>query len=188
MRPPPSATPYPVQRRRPLGAIALTLCGLLIAGAAAAAELAYRPTALSLYQPEAVLKARVDNRLLAGYVHEVSGAARAVFSSAPRGPGVTGAIVVAVKPGGGSRVWLVLGDNTLATATAEALVRRAGALAPLAVQNGPVAFALNFEAWGGGKPITTAQQPRPVPEDWARAIAGVPDAVLPDAALAKLWP
>ena len=128
---------------------------------------AFVSTSLTLYQPDAALRTRIGNDVapLGSYVLALTTIADRAFSSVPHAPGVTGSIVVAVKPGGLSRFWLVLGNNELPKGLQEALLKELASVKPLAVNNGPVAFAINFDAWGGGQTNLAPNEPFPYPRD-----------------------
>jgi len=146
-------------------------------------------TSVALYQPDAVLKERLgDVAPLSSYLRELQSEAARVFVSVPKSSGVTGSIVVAVKPGGLSRFWLVLGSSRLPPGFEAALVARLAAVKSMSVKGGPVAVALNFDAWGGGQPILTGGEHVPIPNEWRTAMKGKPAGVLPDAPLQVLWP
>jgi hypothetical protein len=62
----------------------------------------------------------------------------------------------------------------------------AQAVPPPVVQNGPVAFAMIFNAWGGGAPIADARHPVPMPQAWTQGAPG-PELV-PDGVFTRIWP
>jgi hypothetical protein len=147
-------------------------------------------TSVALYQPDPVLRERMgaDATPLSNYIKALQAEASAIFSNAERGDGLSGSIVVAVKPGGQSRVWLVLGQNKLDPALREALIARLQRVQPVVAVSGPIAFALNFNAWGAGTPILQPAEHIPIPEEWKAAMKGQPAGVMPDAPLEVLWP
>ena len=147
-------------------------------------------TSVALYQPDPVLRERMgaDATPLSTYLKALQAEASAVFSNAGGGAGTSGSIVVAVKPGGQSRVWLVLGQNKLNAALRGALITRLQAVQPVVAVTGPIAFALNFNAWGAGTPILQPGEHVPIPEEWKAAMKGQPAGVIPDAPLRVLWP
>jgi hypothetical protein len=147
-------------------------------------------TSIALYQPDDVLRDRVgtDARDFARYLKALEAAAESSFASLSNADGVTGSIVVALKPGGLARFWLVLGDNKLPLGLRETLLEGLASITPISVTNGPVAAALNFDAWGGGQPILGPGEVIPIPEEWRNALVGSPPGVLPDAPLKAIWP
>ena len=159
------------------------------ANADAQALRAYEMKSIALYQPDDVLTSRVghDAVPLAGYIEAINAVATDEFGRAERGRGSSGAIVIAVKPSGASRMWLVLGENELPEGLAERLKSRVERIGPMSVSGGPIAFALVFDAWGGGVPIATSDQPAPYPDEWRVATDGEP-LVVPDGILDVIWP
>ena len=146
-------------------------------------------TSLVLYQPDAVLKERIGGvGSLGSYLKELRSEAGRVFASVSKADGVSGSIVVAVKPGGLSRFWLVLGSNKLPRGLETSLLDRLTAVRAVSVSGGPIAVALNFDAWGGGQPILSEGEHIPIPEEWRKAMKGRPPGVIPDAPLQVLWP
>jgi hypothetical protein len=117
----------------------------------------------------------------AAYVRNIETNLNAVFAAAPAQAGVSAAMVVAVKPGPQARAWLVDPAGALG-GLAPALIAAASAARPPAIRNGPVAFAVIFEAWGGGAPFPAGF---PMPAAWA---GGDGTEVVPDGPLARIWP
>jgi hypothetical protein len=158
---------------------------LLDVGVATAAE-PFAVKKLVLYQPNEVLVARLgsDAGPLGGYIKQIEIRESTVFANAGQHPGTSGAIVVAVRPGKQSRAWIVLGSNSIPAALVSQIKAEAEAVLPVSVQRGPVAFAILFDAWGGGQPVTDAAHPIPVPPEWR---GSVPE-MLPDGPLSRVWP
>lgn len=147
-------------------------------------------TSIALYQPDDVLRDRVgtDTQEFAKYLKALEVAGEGAFASFSNADGATGSIVVALKPGGLARFWLVLGGNKLPPGLREALLEGLASIPPVSVANGPVAAALNFDAWGGGKPILSTGEALPIPEEWRSALGGSLPGVRPDAPLKMVWP
>ena len=62
-------------------------------------------------------------------------------------------------------------------------------LQPVAVQQGPIAFAVIFAINGGGKPITEKGNLMPLPEEWKKAAEKVPGPLpVPEGFLSLVWP
>lgn len=148
-------------------------------------EKMFEVTSMALYQPDEVLAQRLSSvDTLAAYLETIQKQAHQFWSERPEcGPGV-GAIVIAIKPGGKSRFWLVY-NSKLRTQLQEELNRTLGKVRPPDVKNGSVAVAINF-AIGGAKPVatdTTTSSP-PMPEEWTEAARtsgkslSVPDGIL----------
>ncbi len=176
----------PSSRRRLL----LALLGLPLAmpRAATAAGFVYRPIGLRLYQSDEVLRDRVPGgpSRLGSYVHEISHALREALTAETAGAGFSGALVVMLRPGAQARHWLVAPTPL---ATVEQRVRQALSSRPSPpVQNGALAFAVRFDAWGGGAAPALADGELPTPEEWKAALGGPARYPMQDADLVKVWP
>lgn len=143
--------------------------------------------AIILYQEEKILKERLatDASLLAEYALRIEAEAREVFAKEEPQKGVSGAIVIAIKPGKLSRLWLVSGENAFPETLKETLLKKLSVIEAIPVKKGPIAIGLEFAAWGGGTPL---QETHPIPKEWKEATQNQPDGVVPDAPLAVLWP
>jgi hypothetical protein len=170
--------------------LAVFIGGLVSASSLAQAAQGFEMSNVVLYQPDDVLRSRLggDVPSLVDYISRVNTAAAGEFSQHTDAPGTSGAIVVAVKPNGSSRVWLELGENKLPEGLAIRLKSQLERLSPMKVHAGPVAFAIIFQAWGGGTPITTPEQPAPFPVEWREAVVGPEPGVVPDTILEAIWP
>lgn len=149
----------------------------------------FQVTGAVLYQPNAMLVARLGTdgaRPLAMYLRQISAAMAQVIAAAPARPGVSAALVVGVKPDGAVRTWLVAPAGAFSPELAEQLQTAAEAVPPMEVQNGPIAFAVEFNAWGGGAPITDARHPVPMPQEWMQGAPPGPELV-PDGVFARIW-
>jgi hypothetical protein len=145
---------------------------------------AFRKTSILFYQPDAVLKSRltVGQAAFTAYVGQVERQVAASLAAAPPVPGFSAAIVIALKPGGESHAWLVT-KAKLAPGFAAPFIAAAQAVPPVAVQGAPVAFAIVFNAFGGGgPPVVDAAHPIPIPREWHRQIAASPSAQGPQQA------
>jgi hypothetical protein len=173
--------------------ICASICSWLVAlsaiaqPSASAQDPVFVMTSAALYQPNDVLVERLgDASGLASYAKALVAAASDEISKWPSRTPVQGILVVAVKPNGGVRVWLVVPKGSMPDAQSIALKRDLEAVAPVvAVRIGPVAFAINFSAWGAA-PATP--EPPPIPDEWRAAMEGRPAGVIPDAVLAVIWP
>ncbi len=164
------------------------LAGLAPGSLGAQALPPFKMTSVALYQPEEMIPIRFGGEVetLADYINSLRASAEASFAGAKRGQGATGAIVVALRPGPRSKVWLALGDNRLDDDLKQALIRTLEAVPPPEVHGGPFAFSINFEAWGGGKPVSTREDPLAIAPEWRDA--KVDGGLLPDAVLDVIWP
>ncbi len=166
---------------------ALLAATAILAFGTAKAEPAFKMTSVALYQPNDVLVARLDcdTASLANYIKQIVAREVDVLANAGQYPGVSGAIVVAIKPGRQSKAWIVMGANGLPEPLLARMKAEAEAVAPVSVRVGPIAFAINFDVWGGGQSVTDAANPVPVPREW---LGGNGHEVLPDGPLSRIWP
>jgi len=120
-----------------------------------------------LLQPSAVLEARVAKiDAMAEYVKAVEAAARgAVLASGAR-QAVGGFIVVAVRPGRRSKVWLDF-DALLDLGLKTQLVVQVEAVPAFEVVKGPVVFALKVATWDG----KASKRLAPSPPEWKSGAA-----------------
>ena len=164
---------------------AVAIC--LLSSHVAVAAVPFAVKSLALYQPNDVLVARLgtDAAPLASYVKQIEARETALFANSTKHPGVSGAIVIAIKPGRQSRAWLVLGSSGVPASLALQVAAEAEAVFPVSVRLGPIAVAIMFDAWGGGQPVTDREHPAPVPPEWRGTSARE---VIPDGPLARIWP
>lgn len=150
-----------------------------------AADFVYRPVGLKLYQSDEVVRDRIPGgpMKLGGYVHGLSHALRETLSARAVGAGFAGAAVVIVEPGQQARCWLVTSAGLPADLRSSLLQALDKVPAPT-VQNGPLALAMKFEAWGGaGNPGETL----PTPAEWLPVLGGPAQSPLTDTQLDRLW-
>ena len=142
--------------------------GALLAAAAAYAAGPLTNFNVVLLQPSPVLEARVTNvDAMAAYVRAVEAASReAVVASGAR-QSVGGFIVVAVKPGLKSNVWLDF-DTLTDLEMQKQIVTRVRAIKPFEASQGPVVFALKVATWDGRESRRSA----PLPPEWRNATQG----------------
>ena len=152
---------------------------------ASAADFVYRPVGLKLYQSDEVVRDRVPGgpMKLGGYVHGLSHALREVLSARAAGAGFAGAAVVIVEPGQQARCWLVTSVG-LPADLRSALLQALDKVPAPTVQNGPLALAMKFEAWGGA---ATPGETLPTPAEWLAVLGGPAQSPLADAQLDRLW-
>lgn len=134
---------------------------------------AFVQKSIVLYQPNEILEARLgDPRPLAAYIRRIDKALAKTLAAAPPMHGFSAAEVIAVKPGASSHAWLVSHSKIPATLAAQ-LDEAAQSVAPVPVQGGPIAFAIIFNAFGGGgKPVIDAAHPIPIPREWRTNATG----------------
>jgi len=140
----------------------------LLALAAAACVHAAEPFTrfnVVLLQPNAVLEARVPSvDALARYIQAVEAASREGVLASGSGQSASGFIVVAVKPGLQSKVWLDF-DGLTDLEIQRQIATRVQAVKPFEAAQGPVVFALKVATWGGKESRRTL----PSPQEWKAA-------------------
>jgi hypothetical protein len=138
---------------------------LFLTSTSAMAASAFERTAIVLLQPDSVIEKRVLSvPALGEYMKSVESAvASAVKASSSKQPS-GGFVVVAVRPGKQSNVWLDF-HPPIASELARAVISETRAVPPCDVKLGPVVFALRVSIWGGASPASN--MPRPL--EWVRA-------------------
>ena len=160
------------------------LCLLIIVFQGAVAEERYHVNSILLMQPEAVFQQRTgDVAALGNYVDALGTTADVALLQETRQVPASGFIVVAVRPGGFSRVWL---DFTPALST-DLAARLQGSLAkvvPMPTKDGVVVFAIKVSFWGA------EQTPRrgPTPAEWKKATKGTQGPIEIGALMDRVWP
>jgi len=164
-------------------AIALFAWLIFFARSTSAVE-PYRMDGLTLLQPESALRERVNGGAPAmqAYIEAVNAAAtRIVTASEPRRPSA-GFIVLAVRPGGRSKVWLDFWP-LLPSAAERHLLPALEKIAPFDAR-GLVVFAIDASLWGA--PPTHEKAPRP--NEWTRITRERGAATDAETIVEALWP
>lgn len=142
----------------------------------------FETTNIVLYQPDDVLEKRLPGAgHLAAYIEkfQVTAASMLAKETTPD----TLVIVVAVRPEGTSRVWLM--GSKLDEKTQASLLKQLGAIPAVEVKEGPVAFAI-CATIAGGPEFTEVP---PLPPEWKKAAEKLPQPVaIPDGILDDVWP
>ena len=150
---------------------------------AAGTNSSFQMVSIVLYLPDQAMWERGPTvEALAAYVKGLVSRANETLAAQPPRPGVSGAVVMGLKPPSQSRMWLVLGDNKRQGELASILQAPLESV-PAPSVSGLNAFAINFDAWGGGERLPSQI---PVPDEWARVMNS--PGILPDAPMRKLWP
>lgn len=138
---------------------------------------------LVLLQPSAVLEERAPNiDAMADYVKAVELAAReAVVASGVR-QAVGGFIVVAVRPGARSNVWLDF-DAMLDLQLKQQIATRVRAVPPFEAVKGPVVFALKVATWGA----KASKRIAPAPQEWKALPRNGSEALEVGELVERLW-
>jgi hypothetical protein len=107
---------------------------------------------------------------MAVYVRSVEAAARNAVMASKARQSLGGFIVVAVRPGLKSKVWLDF-DALLDLEIRKQIIDGVQAVKPFEARQGPVVFALNVAIWGG----TRTKRVAPSPPEWKKvAPVGAP--------------
>ncbi len=150
----------PALRKAWLGKLVL-VCLLTLAARGAIAKDAHS-FSIFLLQPDAVLRERVpDVGALANYVKGIDKAVSSAVQLHPEYHAAGGFIVLAVKPGEKSNVWLDF-KPALDPQAASLIQAAARSVHPPDVRNGIVVFAIRVGLWGGTEPAAT----KPYPAEW----------------------
>lgn len=140
-----------------------------------------------LYLPDDLMAQRVNNvQPLSDYLKSVEQRTDEFWkkNEKPAAKGLL--IVVGVKPGGKSRVWCesVEADAQIDETTIQALQKELEAISPVAVQNGPIAVALNY-CFTGDRSVKFPV----LPKVWSDAAkSSKEDLMIPDGMFKLVWP
>lgn len=150
--------------------------------ATAHAATPYRTENIMLMQPDFVLKERVRSiQALSGYIQDVQSAAGRALTGEQPHP-ASGYLVIAVRPGGESMVWLDLKPG-LPGATASRLRSAILAVPAFEASGGVVVFALNASLWD-----SPVMQGFPHPQEWSEAMDGRDEPMEIGDLVDKIWP
>lgn len=138
-----------------------------------------------LYMPDKVMKARIEVADLSPYMTAVDKAAEQVVLAAPKQAGSSGMLLIAMRPNGQSKAWVVTGKPEMSQALTDQMIAAAEAVPVPAIKEETVLMGINFHAFGGG--VAPVSAGPPIPRDWY-AHFGKDGGVLDDALLAKVWP
>lgn len=115
-----------------------------------------------LLQPSAVLEERVPSvDAMAEYIKAIQAASREAVIESGSKQSAGGYIVVAVRPGQKSNVWLDF-DTLLDLELKKQIASKVKAVRPFEALKGPVVFALKVALWNGKEPKRAA----PLPPEW----------------------
>lgn len=163
----------------------LLIALLLFAASGASAAEPYRMDGLTLLQSEATLRERVPGGAPAmqAYIEAINTAAkRIVAGSEPQRPSA-GFIVLAVRPGQRSKIWLDFWP-LLPSQTEARLLPALEKVAPFDARGGLVVFAIDASLWG--VPPTNEKAPRP--NEWTRITRERGAATDAETIVEALWP
>jgi hypothetical protein len=142
----------------------------------------YHTESIVLLQPDFVLKERAPSvQSLSEYIKAVQTAAAKALEGKEPHP-TSGFLVLAVRPGKQSMVWLDFRPG-LPAATAAELRASILQVPAFSAQKGVVVFALNASLWGA-----PASQGFPNPTEWSRAMEGHDGPMEIGELVEKVWP
>jgi len=126
---------------------------------------AYHMDGLTLLQPESTLRERVTGGAPAmqAYIEAINAAATRIVADGDTQRPSAGFIVLAIRSGGRSKVWLDFWP-LLPSKTEASLLPALEKVAPLDVRDGLVVFAIDASLWGAAP--TREKAPRP--NEWTR--------------------
>jgi len=154
---------------------------LLLSGSANAAP-PYRTESVVLLQPQFVFEERAPSvQLLSDYIKSVQTAAQQALEGEAPYP-ASGYLVLAVRPGGRSMVWLDF-QPSLPEPVASKLRAAILAVPAFEARKGVVVFALNSSLWN-----SPARQGFPKPPEWIEAMKGHDKPMEIGDLVDKVWP
>lgn len=139
----------------------VVLTFLFVAGEARAQD-PFQYYSIVMLQTEKVFKERLGSvDTLSIYIKAIVDRVSEAVKPLPKGAPAKGFLVIAVKPGDRSRVWLDFKDPVSAE-TASTIEKAAAKVVPVSVKGGTLLFAIKVGLWGGGPP----KEMIPRPEAW----------------------
>ena len=162
----------------------ILVLALLVTSRECHAQRAFEPRGIIMLQTEKVFFERVPGMgAFEVYVKELVDAVNATVAKLPSSAPASGFLVVAVKSGGRSRVWLD-SESQISDEAAQAIKTAAQQVYPVLVKNGVVLFAIKVSLWGGESPKGMV----PRPSEWeAEAEKAGGEIELGDLVL-RVWP
>jgi len=147
------------------------------------AKLGFTIDKISLYQPDDLIGKRIDVKDLSQFLKAASAECVHYFGAAGVPENLN--VVIALRPGKRSKVWLE--PANAGHPERAALIKRLEAIPVMEIKEGPVAVAV-IGAIGGGVPKPADAPPLPVPQEWKDASATEKAAIGLDELLQKIWP
>ena len=135
---------------------------LLCAARTADAQNDFQYYSITMMQTQQVFEERVTSiEVVSLYLKEIVDSVSNAVKELPKGEPAKGFIVVAVKPGNRSRIWLDF-KSPITKETATAIQTAAAKVSPISVKGGVVLLAMKVGLWGSGPPDRMVPQP----EEW----------------------
>lgn len=138
-----------------------------------------------LYMPDNIMKARIKVDDLSPYMKSVDEAVKAVVEVQVGQKGSSGMLLVAIRPQGQSKAWVVTGEPQMDQTIADAMIVAAESVPAPPVIEETVLVGIKFHAFGGGTAPVSAGPPIPV--GWYSHFSKH-GGLLDDALLEKVWP
>jgi hypothetical protein len=165
----------------------LVLCGAFLCAAVPGAGRVQAASGLTaagvvLLQPERVMEARISVNELAPYLKQVDAAATRALDRQQAVPASAGFLVVAIRPGARSKVWLDF-KPPLPKAVADALTAGTEAVRAPATTGATVAIAMKYSIGGAPAP----SQPMPAPAEWTAAAKAAKQALTIEELIDRIW-
>ena len=162
--------------------MAIALLGILVGSSASASE-PYSVQNLMLLQPDFVLSERVQTEDLSNYIKSINSAAKTILAGTVKPAPTAGFIVVAVRPGRQSKVWLDF-SPALPLVVATQLRSSLERVVPFEAKDGVVVFAINSTIWGAA----ATERQGPWPAEWQEAMKHADDAIEIGDLVDRVWP
>ena len=126
------------------------------------AEHAFEYYSITMMQTQQVFEERVESiEAVSLYLKQIVDSVSKAVDALPKGEPSKGFIVVAVKPGGRSRIWLDF-KTPITKETASAIKTAAEKVSPITVKGGVLLLGMKVGLWGSGPPDRMVPQP----EEW----------------------
>jgi hypothetical protein len=159
---------------------------LVILAAAALGARASEPITkfgVVLLQPSSVLEDRVPSvDAMADYIKAVEAASREAVLASPLKQSAGGFIVIAIRPGQKSKVWLDF-DSLLDSQLSQQIIAKVTAVQPFEARNGPVVVTLKVGLWDGRESKRVA----PSPAEWKNATQQAGRQLDIDSLIRRVW-
>lgn len=154
----------------------------LISGFTMAAQ-PYAVQNIMLLQPDFVLQERVNVDELSSYIKSLESAASKALIAVGKPSPTSGFIILAVRPGGLSKVWLDF-SPALPVSVNDQFRASLQKVRPFQARNGVVVFAVNVSLWGAAP--SNKQGPDPV--EWRNVVKGLKTPIEIGDLVDRAWP
>jgi len=149
---------------------------------------AFQLTEIVLYNPVDVFEERSPTAaILASFINKLEAKAATLWKDAKPVSGKSGFIAVAIRPDRTMKLWVDVEEAFQSEITAS-LEREMNTIGVPKVKNGPIAFAVHFDLWGGSSKSKVETGSVQIPQLWRRAAeAQSKSLVIPDNILPLVW-